>query len=82
MTTFNQVKELILAQGIVSRVNILPETDIVLDLNYKPTDVAELFHMIHRLFNVQFNLEEITHYTRLDQITHYIRVNRQLLDFR
>ncbi|RDC62284.1 acyl carrier protein [Adhaeribacter pallidiroseus] len=80
MTTFNQVKELILAQGIVARVTILPETDIVLDLNYKPTDVAELFHMIQRIFKINLNLEEITNYTRLDQITQYIQVNRQLLD--
>ncbi len=80
MTLFNQVKELILAQGIVSRVIILPETDIVLDLNYKPTDVAELFRMIQRIFEINLNLEEITNYTRLDQITHYIQVNGQLLD--
>lgn len=80
MTTFNQVKELILAQGIVSRVSILPGTDLVLDLNYKPTDVAELFHMIHRIFEINLNLEEITNYTRLNQITHYIQVNRQHMD--
>ncbi len=78
MTTFNQVKDLILAQGIVSRVILLPETDLVLDLNYKPTDRAELFRMIQREFNVNLDPEEFTSLTRLEQITHYIQESSQI----
>ncbi|QMU26871.1 acyl carrier protein [Adhaeribacter radiodurans] len=78
MTTFNQVKDLILAQGIVSRVAILLETDLVLDLNYKPVDRAELFRMIQREFKINLDPEEFTSLTRIEQITHYIQESRQI----
>ncbi|QNF34391.1 acyl carrier protein [Adhaeribacter swui] len=73
MTTFNQVKNLILAQGIVSRVAILPETDLVLDLNYKAADRAELFRMIQREFKINLEPEEFASFTQLNQITSYIQ---------
>ncbi|PSR52181.1 hypothetical protein AHMF7605_00925 [Adhaeribacter arboris] len=80
MTLFNQVKDLILAQGIVSRVAILPETDLVLDLNYKPVDIAELIRMMQREFKTNLIPEEFTSLTRLDQIIHYIQKSRQITD--
>ncbi len=71
----NQVKELILAQGIVSRVSILPETDLLLNLNYQPTAVAALFRMTEREFKINCDPTEFTTFTRLGQITQYIQAS-------
>lgn len=36
----------ILTQGIIPRIVVLPETDVMPDLNYKPADKAKLFRKV------------------------------------
>ncbi len=73
MKLFNRLKALVLAQGIISHIVILPEMDLVEDLDYQPADIIDLFRMVEREFKIRIAPEGYTKLTRLDHIADYIQ---------
>ena len=78
MQIFNRLKALIIAQGIIAHIVILPETDLIEDLEYQPSDVAELLRMIQREFRINVAPEASTGLSRLNQITDLIAAHQLL----
>jgi hypothetical protein len=72
MDAFTRLQSLVLAQGIVTRQALLPTTDLVQDLHYHPSDVAELIRMVESVGNVTIPEAEYNRLTRLEQFIPYL----------
>ncbi len=72
MDAFTRLQSLVLAQGIVTRQALGPATDLVQDLHYHPSDVAELIRMVESVGNVTIPETEYDHLTRLEQFIPYL----------
>lgn len=75
-TTFNRLKDLVLAQGIVCRIEVLPETNLIQDLHYRPSDVAELIRLVELEFGLTIPEEDSEGVIQLNQLTSYIYQQR------
>ncbi len=52
MDIFSRLHFILLSQGIITRKEILPHTNIVEDLGYHSCDVAEFFRMVEADFKI------------------------------
>ena len=77
MNTYQRLKELILAQGIVTASAIHPNANLSHDLSYNLRDVAELTRMAEQHFGVQITLEEYSTFETVRDIVHFLN-NRQI----
>jgi acyl carrier protein len=75
MDIFTRLQSLVLAQGIVSRKEILPTTDLVLDLHYHALDIAEYIWMVENEFKISIPEEQYPLLTRLEGFIQYISSN-------
>jgi len=77
MNTYQCLKELVLAQGIVTASAIHPNADLSRDLTYSPGDVAELVRMAEQRFGVEISFEEYTTFETVRDIVHVLN-NKQI----
>ena len=72
MDIFSRLQFILLSQGIISRKEILPQTNIIEDLGYHPCDVAEFFRMVEAEFKIILPEEAYYELIRLDQLTEFL----------
>ena len=68
MNTYHQLREILLAQGIVRAASIYPAARLVDDLAYDASDIAELVRMAERTFAVQIEPDEHQQFTSLSAV--------------
>ncbi len=77
MSTYQQLKDLIVAQGIVTASFIHPTAHLTDDLRYDTRDIAELARMAEHSFHIQIGQEEYPAFTDLRAIVHLLN-NKQI----
>ena len=63
--TFNQLKSLVLQQGIASEAFVWPYADFRQHLHYRPGDMRELARLIDRQFQIKLTEQQVEEITTL-----------------
>jgi acyl carrier protein len=72
MDIFSRLHFILLSQGIITRKEILPQTNIIEDLGYQPCDVAEFFRLVEADFEITLPEEAYHEMIRLDELTQFL----------
>lgn len=72
MNTFQRLKEIILAQGIIDASAIHLNADLFQNLAYNHNNIAELARMIGHAFKVQIDVDTYSKFATLSDIVYFL----------